>query len=118
MSAETECYTALSIAPAVTGMTGDRIYPDFVPDDKMLPAIAMTRMSTEFVNTIHTSSAVASKVLLEVWCMGSTRSTSEQLGDAAMVALAAGGFVAQDRRPEFDIETETFAAVISVVNWQ
>jgi hypothetical protein len=118
MSAETVCYATLSGAAPVTAITGERIYPDFVPDDKTLPAIAMNRMATEYVNTIHTNAAVASNVTLEVWCMASTRSGAEQLGDVTDSALSSGGFLALDRRPEFDVESETFAVVITVSVWQ
>lgn len=118
MSAESACYATLSGAAPVIALTADRIYPDFVPDDKALPAIAINRTETEFIQTIHGAAPVASKVSLEVWCMASTRNIAEQLGDLTLTSLSAGDFLAVDRRPEFDVDTEIFAVVLTVVVWQ
>jgi hypothetical protein len=57
MSAETVAYAALSAAAAVTTLVSTRIYPDFVPQEKTLPAVAINRAATEYITTIHSQHA-------------------------------------------------------------
>jgi hypothetical protein len=118
VSAEIEAYSVLSNAMTVTAFTGTRIYPDFVPEDKTLPAIAINRIETEYVNTIHQNIPEATKVHLEIWCMTSNRKDAEQLGDAVELVIGTGEFVLEGRRPEFDPETLTFAVVLQAFIWQ
>lgn len=116
MSAETVAYAALSAAPAVTGLVSSRIYPDFVPQEKTLPAVAINRAATEYITTIHASTPLGAIATLEVWCMASTRSAAEALATAVVATLAAAQFSITNRAPEFDAETEVFAAVITAVS--
>lgn len=116
MSAETVAYAALNAASAVTGLVSTRIYPDFVPQEKDLPAVAINRAATEFINTIHGSAPLGSIATLEVWCMASTRSAAEAVADAVVATLAAAGFSITNRAPEFDADSQVFAAVVSAVS--
>ena len=54
MAAEQDVYDALRNAAAVTAVCSTRIYPDVIPQEKALPAVAYVRAGTEFVTTIHT----------------------------------------------------------------
>lgn len=114
MTAESVAYTTLRDDGAVSGLVGTRIYPDFVPQEQALPAIAVSRVSTEFVTTIHTEAPVAEITSLDVWCMAETRVESESVADAALSALTAAHFAAVDRRPEFDAESNVYAAVLTM----
>jgi hypothetical protein len=115
MSAETIAYAALTGASAVTTIVGDRIYPDFVPEERLLPAISIARASTEYITTIHSSIPQGAFVTLEIWCMAGTRKASEDLANAAMTALGPVSVRPDNRAPEFDAESEVFAAVLLVV---
>lgn len=117
MSAETVLYATLSAAAGVTAIVNTRIYPDQVPQEAALPAIAFARAETEFVNTIH-GDTVAKRATLEVWCMAPGRAAAEALGDAVESAGRAAGFMPSGRRPEFDDEAETWAAVLTVDYWE
>ena len=117
MSAETVAVSTLKNAAAVTAIASTRVYPDFTPVETDVPAIALSRVNTEYVPTIHSGVPIGIFVLLEVWCMAETRKTAELLGDAAVAALGAAtptGFVVMDRSADFDAETKLFAAVLTV----
>lgn len=116
MSAESAVFAALNGAAGVTALAGDRIYPDFLPQKKPLPAIVYARAETEYVTTIHSSIPVASDVTMETWCFAKTRPAAEALGDAALLALGTAGIRPTGRRPEFDTDTETFSCVITTVH--
>jgi len=118
MSAETEAYAVLATAGTVTSITGTRIYPDFVPEDKELPAIAITRTGTEYINTIHGAAPALAIATLELWCMASSRSDAESLADAARDAIAVSDFTVTGRRPEYEPEEKLFAAVITADFWE
>ncbi len=119
MSAETSAYSALSGAGAVTALVDTRIYPDFVPQEKTLPAIAIARTETEYVTTIHSGTPVAAEVTLDVHCMAATRAGAEALADAALAALGAATFTLQGRTPQFDPEgPELFSTVLTVNFWE
>lgn len=114
MSAETVAYDLLKNAVPVTSLVSTRIYPDFVPEEKTLPAVAIARANTEPVNTIHSHVPAGALVTLEIWCMASTRAGAEALADAVLAALT-GCEEVQNRTPEFDAEAGVFATVLTVV---
>lgn len=117
MSAETLIYGTLSSAAGVTALVSTRIYPDFLAQEIVLPAIVTQRSETEYVNTIHNGIAQATRITMESWCMAATRFGAEALADAAEISLPVGGFRIVNRYPEFDPETATFAAVVASEIW-
>jgi hypothetical protein len=115
MSAETIAFGLLSGAPSVTALVVQRIYPDFVPTEQALPAIAFQRAETEYLVTLHDLQPVFVDPVLEVWCMASTRKDAESLADVVLPVLWAGGFRVVGRRPEFEEGPPSlYAAVLSV----
>ena len=123
MSAETQLYSTLSNAAAVTAIVGSgsatRIYPDFIGQTIVCPAIVYRRAETENVRTIHSSAILASLVTLEIWCMAtSARAGADALADAVETALASSTFAVVNRRAEFDADTETFVTVLTASYWQ
>ena len=117
MSAETLIYSTLSGAAGVTAIVSLRIYPDFLAQEITLPAIVNQRSGSEYVNTIHSGVPAAIKVTMDTFCLASTRIGAEILADAVETALPAGSFRVSGRRPEFDAETLTFAAIITSEVW-
>lgn len=118
MSAESDAYSAVIGYPAAAALVGDRVYPDFVPLEKALPAVAITRVDTEYINTIHGDAPVGSAVTLEMWCMAESRLESITLADTVELAAAAAGFLVVGRRPEFDPEADYAVTVVTVRVWQ
>jgi hypothetical protein len=118
MSAETTAYSTLSAAGTVTALVVDRIYPDYVPEEHILPAVAIARSDTNYVTTIHSGVPVASQVLLEIWCLAENRREAEGLADAVEPVMGAAGFYPTGRRTEFDKDAEVWATVIDVSYWQ
>lgn len=117
MSAESVAFSTLNDAPSITGIVSDRIYPDVVPQEKVLPAIAFARVNTEYVVTIHSGAPVGSKVILEFWCLASKRLGAEDLADAVEPVIGPAGFILSGRRSEFDQESETWATVLETFYW-
>jgi hypothetical protein len=118
MSAETALNTALLAAPAVTAIVGSgsaaRVYPDVVPQDKGLPALAYARVATEPILTVHSAAPIATRATLEVWCMAATRAAAEGLADIVSGVVGAARFIYAGRRFEYDPDNELFAAVLTV----
>lgn len=118
MKAEIAAYETLIADTAVSALVETRVYPDFIPVDKGLPSIGITRVNTEPLNTIHGSVPVAYNVTLELWCFAKSRSAAETLADAVELATAPAGFVLENRLPEFDSEAVVWATVLTVKFWQ
>jgi hypothetical protein len=88
MSAETVAYAALSAAPAVTTLVGTRIYPDFVPQEKTLPAVAINRAATEYITTIPAARRWVDRDARGLVHGLYTRSAAEGVADAVVAPLA------------------------------
>lgn len=130
MSAETDIYDTLIadqdvLEAVVAGSPIDptlaRIYPDFLSQTITLPAIVIQRAETEYINTIHSGDVVGGRIVMDAWCLAATRIGAEALADLVEAALPNGPvgneFRVINRRPEFDPDTLTHAAIVSSVIW-
>lgn len=117
MSAEATLYSRLSTAPQVTSIASTRVYPDVAPQDSALPAIVFERTGTEYLNTIHGTTA-ATRATLEVWCMAEGRTAAEGLADAVIQAIAGTAFIPVGRRADFDAEQQLWAAIVALDLWE
>ena len=100
MSAESELFTALAGDAPLVAVVGTRIYPDLVPQDKALPAIALFRTETRPINTIHGGPPLGADVAIEVWCMAETRLAANSLAALCVDAIPASEFVTVDQRSD------------------
>lgn len=116
MSAETQLYDVLNADVGLAAVVGERIYPDFLALGLELPAIVFQRLETEYVTTIHSGTVLGSKVTIEIYCLATTRIGAEQLADLVELAIAST-LLPIDRRPEFDLETQTYTTVVSSTVW-
>ena len=118
MSAETDLNAALLAAAPVTALVGTgnaaRIYPDVVPQDVKLPAIAFVRADTEYLHTIHSDVPVGEFAILEIACMGTSRAEADDLAGKAIAALGAARFGIAGRRAEIDVEQGIWATIVTV----
>ena len=112
--AEELLFSTLSGAAPVTAIVGQRIYPDVIPQDAGIPAIAFLRTDTEFINTIHGAVPVGSSPLVEVSCVQTSRELAHVLANAVQAAIAPEGFTIEGRRSEQDPETGLWATVLNV----
>lgn len=116
MSAITDAYDALMDDLALQAMVSGRVFSDWVPHERDMPAIAITRMgNTEFVTTIHSGVPLRSEVNLEITCHHITREDAIAVGDLAMQALGNAGFTMSDRFDDVDVEKGVYACVLMVV---
>lgn len=113
MSAESSLYSRLSAAAGVTALVSTRIYPDVIPEDAVLPAIAFQRAATDFINTLHGTS-LGSTPTLEITCVDSSRVAAIALANAVVQALNATAFYAIDQQAAVDFENGLWGAVVSV----
>lgn len=114
MSAETTLVSALTGDAAVSARVGTRIYPDVIPQEQAVPAIAYSRAETEGFFTIHSATPIAERVVFEVFCLDDERAVAESLADEASAALAGARFIARNRRFEFDPDNGLYATVLTV----
>lgn len=117
MSAEASLYSALTGDTSVMLLVDDRVYPDVLPQDKALPAVAYSRIGTEYVNTIHGTS-LASKATLDVFCMAERREDAEDICNAVEEVSRVADFITTGRRAEFDADQLLWAAVLTVEFWE
>jgi hypothetical protein len=116
MSAETQISAALFDDAALAAVVDTRIYPDFLAQKILRPAVVYQREETEYVTTIHDGLVHGSRVLMEIWCLHTTRIGAEELADLVEDAIVAD-FVPTDRRPEFDPDDLTFSTVVTCAVW-
>lgn len=113
MSAETVLCSTLVASAGVGALIDDRIYPDLRPQDDPAPAIVYRRDGTVTVPTIHGTIALT-RAQLSVICVGTTRGSAEAVADAAQTALLAAGFLLVDRGSEFEVETLSYIATLTI----
>lgn len=120
MSAETDLYAALTAAAGVTAIVGTgaaaRIYPDVVPQEIELPAVAFLRGETEYVHTLG-ALAVDQRAALDVVCMAVTRAAAESLATAVEAACITAQYPPTARRADYDHENGIWATVLTVDVW-
>ena len=112
--AEEALFATLSAAAPVTAVVGQRIYPDVIPQDAGIPAIAFLRTDTEFINTIHGAAPVGATPLIEISCVQTSRELAHALANLVTTAIATAGFTIEGRRSEQDPETGLWATVLNV----
>lgn len=117
MSAESNLVATLT-TPALIALVADRIYPDVIPMERGLPAIAYARMSTEGVRTIHDGHALAEFASFQIQAWAKTRTDAAAVGDAIVAALEAAGEPPADRRSAYDEESGNFGDLIDVRYFQ
>jgi Protein of unknown function (DUF3168) len=113
VSAESTVYGWLAGHAALSALVGARIYPDVIPQDTVLPAIAYARSGTEHVSTIHGGVAGA-LVTVQVQSWADTRTAAEAAADAVEAALIANGEVPTARGVLFDDTTGCFGTAVDV----
>jgi len=113
MSAESTLYAWLAADAGVAALVAGRIYPDVIPPDVALPAIAYARLSTEPVTTVH-GAMPAQFVNLQVQCWAATRTSAEAVADAVQAALLVNGEVPAGRGQLFDEESGNFGGAVDV----
>lgn len=117
MSAETQLYSTMTAAAGVTALVGQRVYPDVIPQESDLPAIAYQRTGTEFQNTIHGGSPLGQTTTLEIMCVAETRHGANGLAQAVVAALAGTDFSAIDQQAAADLasgEAGLWGAIVIV----
>lgn len=114
MSAETDLYAALAAAAPVTALVSTRVYPDAIPLDRGLPAVAYRRVGTEPVTVISSGVPVAETATLEIACLDETRAGADAVADAVIAAAGAAGFVLIDRTWDEDPENNLIDTVLTV----
>jgi len=112
--AEEVLFATLSAAAAVTAVVGQRIYPDVIPQEALIPSIAFLRTDTEFTNTIHGTAPVDEIPLIEISCVQTSRELAHALANLVVSAIATVGFTIEGRRSEQDPETGLWATVLNV----
>lgn len=104
---------ALNTNIDVTAIVASRIYPDFLGQKILLPAIVTQRSATEYINVIHGTPPVASNVSMDSYCLGASRLAAEKLADEVVIALSEAGFLVTDRRQDFEEDPITYITLVT-----
>jgi hypothetical protein len=115
--AEVQVKTALLSDAALIALVGDRIDPDEIAADSPLPALAYERGNSQpeygLDNTLYASNVT---VAVTVWAK--TRVSANQVADAVVAAMAAGGYVESSRASAHEPELDEYAVVLSFEVWE
>lgn len=103
MTAETDLFAALNVA-GVNALIGQKFYPDFVPEDQDLPAIAYARSGTEPIVSIS-NVKFGDFVSFTVMCWAADRDTADAMADVVEAALRTAGHDVTGRAAGADEET-------------
>ena len=115
MSAESDLYAALTADVALAALVAERIYPDAIPQDEPLPAVAfVARAEPEFGldNTLLATRTVAS-----IGCWGATRTSASAVAEAVKAVLVAQGLTWTGPESGFDPEVGAYSATIETDIW-
>lgn len=115
MSAETQLYSALSGLAGLTEIVSTRIYPDAIPEGKLLPAVVFMRASTTPTHTIN-GALICEDVRFSISSWAQTREQAEAVADQIDAALTSAGNPKADRSSGFDSDVGLFA-VTTEVDW-
>ena len=103
MSAESDLYAALTADVALAALVAERIYPDAIPQDEPLPAVAfVARAEPEFGldNTLL-----------------ATRTSASAAAEAVKAVLVAQGLTWTGPESGFDPEVGAYSATIETDIW-
>ena len=113
MTAEELTYTALSGSSALAAIVGTRIWPDAIPEDRVMPAVVFARAGTEPIvglgGTVHGEFAD-----MQIGCWAETRGQADAAAAAAISALTAAGHDYTGRVVGYDPDTGLFATTVEV----
>lgn len=116
MSAESDVYAALANDAGLSALVAGRIFPDAIPEESPLPAIAFVRAGGEkfygLDNSLH-----AERVRMRVVCWAETRTAANAIGDAVTAALLAADLPPDTPDADFAESVGDFASVIEADWW-
>jgi hypothetical protein len=116
MSASTAFVTLMTAATGVTNIIGVgaacKLYPDAIPVDVQLPAIAYT-ISVDPIATIH-GAVLGEDTTITIACWAVTRAKAEELATAVQAALIVAKRVWSNRTTAFDEETASYASIVTL----
>lgn len=86
MAIEDTIYSALSGDVTLTALVGERIYPEYLPEDCVFPAVVFSRVNTERQQTYCGRTGFAESAV-EVVSIAQTLDESRQVAGAVIVAM-------------------------------
>lgn len=116
MTPEEKHHAALAAHAPLVEAIGNRIFPDVIPQDRPLPAVAYTRTDTEpFYGLDGTLRASRARIATQAWAPG--KAQVESVGDGITAALALQGVAIEGRASVFDDETGLYGVSIDCDWW-
>ena len=116
MSAETDIYAALAASTELAWLVAARIYPDAIPEECPMPAIAFVRVGGEkfygLDNALH-----AERVRVRIVCWAETRTAANEIGDAVTEALVTAGLPPATPDADYAESVGEFSSVIETDWW-
>lgn len=117
MSAEQVTAEALAAGATLTALVGTNLFPDEIPQDKSIPACTYERQDSLPEFTLD-DTLTAEKVQIAVTGWAKTRTEANAIADAAVSAMAAGGYLKVNRNAAYVPELDEYAAVVVFEVWE
>jgi hypothetical protein len=86
MALESDLYAALIADATLAGIIDGRVYPQLIPQDSDLPALAYQRISGQ-ADTVHAGDNGFRRARIQITATAATYSQAKQLQDALTTAL-------------------------------
>lgn len=115
MSVESDFYSLLSGAGAVTALVATRIYPDALPEECDYPAVVFARARTDEVRSVS-GQVFGADVDLLVGCWAVTRAAADAVA-VAIEGLLTGTWVRVAREAVFDPQSGLYATNLTVTTF-
>jgi hypothetical protein len=117
--ADTAIRAALAGHPPLTLLVANRIAHDAVPQDSPTPYVVITRpLEQPEELTSLSGELMATEVIFEVACWGSSRAQANAVADAARVVFRELQQDVTSRGNDYDPQTDQFCTVLVVDWWQ
>lgn len=117
MSAETELYAALVAFPGLSALVSDRIYPDAIPEGKLIPAVVYSLDDGMAIYGMNNQKhATKTQIKIHAWAL--TREEAKAVGDQLELALVTIDIPIDNRYSGFDAEIGEYADVTEITWWE
>lgn len=111
MYAEELLVSALSSNAGIVAIVGTRIFPEIIPEETELPAIAYSRPQSRPFWGLG-SSCLAEEFVFEIGLYAYSKETAQQLSNLVKSTVESNGFGYTNRQSGFDPETFSFSEIV------
>lgn len=116
--------TALRTDPAVSAIVGDRIYPQVMPDEPVVPALVYTLISNRPQNSLEGYTSGQMQAIVQIDCYTMMYGDAQLLADAVQDLLGTARVVpgikgwVRDRRDDYEDDSRFHRVSMDIAIWR